>query len=65
MPRNLDQSNRGEGTAFEVDPPEPAWLDPLRECGHEFRNNDFACMDCIEKRIADLEQAVTELRKKN
>lgn len=62
MPRNLDKSIRGEGTAFEVDPPEPSWLDPPRPCGHEWRNNDFVCMDCTEARIADLERELNRAK---
>lgn len=45
-----------EGEAFEVDPPEPDWLEPPRQCGHAWRNNDFTCMDCVEARITDLQR---------
>ena len=42
------------------DRPDPDWLDPPRPCGHEWRNNDFICMDCVEARIAGLQAEITE-----
>lgn len=45
-----------------ADRPDPDWLDPPRPCGHEWRNNDFICMDCVEARIERLETANTNLQ---
>ena len=54
--KRLDPFNHG------IDPPDPEWLDPPRPCGHEWRNNDFTCMDCVEARIAKLQQELDAAR---
>lgn len=54
--KRLDPFNNG------IDPPDPEWLDPPRPCGHEWRNNDFTCMDCVEARITDLQQELTRAK---
>lgn len=50
------------GEPFEIDPPEPDWLEPPRQCGHEWRNNDFTCMDCVEGRITVREHELSLAR---
>lgn len=42
------------------DRPDPEWLDLPRPCGHEWRNNDLICMDCMVARIANLQAEITE-----
>lgn len=33
-----------------------------RPCGHEWRNNDFSCLECIDERTRRLEDALAQIR---
>ena len=35
----------------------------IKPCGHEWRNQDFDCVQCLQDRIAILEAALNECHK--
>lgn len=37
-------------------------MDDRRPCGHRWRNNDFDCVECLEKKIALYHHTLTQIR---
>jgi hypothetical protein len=50
-----------DNDGWPMDRPDPDWLDPPRSCGHEWRNNDFICFECLERRFSRLKEAAVAL----